>query len=119
LINDVLLAPALDVGAQDVFLAVYSAPAGPTRESLLKRIRENAEDTGTEIPILALWGEDDGFTPYDEGAQALREMVTSLKVIPHAGHCLHDEHPELVNDKTIKFLNKYAVISGVENPLSP
>lgn len=96
-----LLDPAMDDGAQDVFLSVYSGPAGPTRESLLPHIR---------IPILALWGEEDGFTPYDDTVRALPSFHGSddmiLDAIPNAGHCLHDECPDIVNMKMISFLKE-------------
>ena len=34
----ILLEPALDQGARDVFLSIYGGPAGPKRESLLEAI---------------------------------------------------------------------------------
>ena len=83
---DMLLAPTSDPGAQQVFLSVFGGPAGPTRESLLEKIK---------MPILALWGADDPFTPLDDAVKALPLLTAdmTLEAIPNAGHCLHDEHP--------------------------
>jgi pimeloyl-ACP methyl ester carboxylesterase len=97
----IILGPALDGGARDVFLAVYGGPAGPTREELLPHVT---------APVLALWGGEDGFTPCDDAVRALpalhggNDMV--LEVIPDAGHCLHDECPDAVNSRMVAFLKK-------------
>lgn len=98
---DIMLQPAADEGAQDVFLKVFAGPAGPTRESLLSQIK---------VPVLALWGEEDNFTPFDDDVKALATHHAgddlTLDVVPNAGHCLHDEHPGLVNAKVLDFLSK-------------
>jgi len=98
---EILLRPASDVGAKDVFLAVYGGPPGPTREELLRSIPPS-------IPIYCLWGADDPFTPLDEASEAaLREAAHhnfSFEFVPNAGHCLHDEYPEIVNAKVLDFL---------------
>ncbi|KAL3927917.1 MAG: hypothetical protein SGARI_005190, partial [Bacillariaceae sp.] len=54
---DILLQPAFDEKATDVFLNIYTGPAGPTRESLLSKIQKKK----SSIPILCLWGSDDSF----------------------------------------------------------
>ena len=100
---EILLAPADDNGAQQVFLAVFGGPPGPTPESYLQQIEAT--------PILALWGETDPWTPLDAGmhpgtgfahfCDALR-----LEVLPQTGHCPHDEAPHMVNPKLISFLDE-------------
>lgn len=98
---DILLQPASDKGAEDVFLRVFTGPAGPTRESLLQNIK---------VPILAMWGEEDGFTPLDDAVKALDTHHAGgdlkLTVMPGAGHCLHDEHPEAVNFEMLSYLKE-------------
>lgn len=103
---EILLAPADDPGAEQVFLAVFGGPAGPTAESLLPRIR---------VPVLALWGEKDPWTPVTSGlhpGDALPPYHGSgrftLDVLPGAGHCPHDECYEIVNAKMLAFLQKVA-----------
>ncbi|GAX15312.1 soluble epoxide hydrolase / lipid-phosphate phosphatase [Fistulifera solaris] len=56
---EILLAPADDEGARDVFLSVFGGPPGPTPESILPTL---------QCPVLALWGQDDPWTPYNAGA---------------------------------------------------
>ncbi len=56
---EILLAPADDPGACEVFLAVFGGPAGPTPESFLRQINN--------VPVLALWGDSDPWTPLDAG----------------------------------------------------
>lgn len=104
---DILLQPAADEGAQDVFLRVFTGPAGPTRESLLQQV---------QTPVLALWGADDGFTPLDETVQALGSHHAgddwTLDVVSGAGHCLHDEHPDEVNGKMLDYLKERGLVGN-------
>lgn len=44
---DVLLTPGLDDGAEEVFLKVLRAPAGPSPEELLPQI---------QVPVIGIWG---------------------------------------------------------------
>ena len=105
---DILLQPASDKGAEDVFLRVFTGPAGPTRESLLE---------GIKTPVLAMWGAEDGFTPFDDDVKALESRHAgddfTLTVIPGAGHCLHDEHPQLVNFEVLSYLKNRGLHGNV------
>lgn len=116
---EILLGPADDDGACDVFLAVFGGPPGPTPESILPTL---------QCPILALWGQDDPWTPYDAGAHpatGLRQYYFQsnndnnsnetnitrkssefwqLEVLPGVGHCPHDEVPSIVNEKMIAWM---------------
>jgi pimeloyl-ACP methyl ester carboxylesterase len=96
---DLLLAPAADEGAAQVFLSVFAGPPGPTREAVLPNVR---------VPVLAFWGADDPFTPLDDAVKALPRWHGTkdftLHVLPNTGHCLHDERPEVVNPAMIQFL---------------
>ena len=97
---ELILAPSDDEGAQDVFLKVFGGPPGPSPESILPNLK---------IPILALWGEDDAWTPLDKGlhpGNKLPEFNKRLELvtIPGAGHCPHDEAPEAVHARMIPWL---------------
>jgi pimeloyl-ACP methyl ester carboxylesterase len=97
---DIIHAPACDPGAQQVFASILTAPAGPTPESLLPQVTK---------PLLVLWGERDPWTPI-KGAKVYQELAAagrSIKVvsIPNAGHCPHDEYPEVVNPAILDWLS--------------
>jgi pimeloyl-ACP methyl ester carboxylesterase len=115
---NILLEPALDAGAKDVFLSIYSGPAGPKRERLLEAIAKKNQSTrttsnnGTTVSILALWGDQDGLVPLDDTVKSWADELYAdffqLHIVQNAGHCLHDEHPEEVNKKVITFLKTLA-----------
>jgi pimeloyl-ACP methyl ester carboxylesterase len=98
---DILLGPSDDDGAQDVFLAVFGGPPGPTPESILPTIQE--------IPILAFWGDSDPWTPFDQGVHPGSKFChyhnrITYRILPNTGHCPHDENPEMVNEQLIEWL---------------
>ncbi len=98
---DIIHQPACDPGAQRVFASILTAPAGPTPESLLPQVTK---------PLLVLWGEQDPWTPI-KGAKVYQELAAagrSIQVvsIPNAGHCPHDEHPEVVNPAILDWLSQ-------------
>jgi pimeloyl-ACP methyl ester carboxylesterase len=80
--------PAFDEGALDVFAAVFKSPSGRKLDELLQRL---------ERPLLLLWGEAD---PWMSATKARRFQQyypdATLKWVD-AGHCPHDERPEVVN----------------------
>ena len=51
------------------------------------------------LPVHLIWGERDPWEPLPEARRWAETLacVQSLQVIPGAGHCPHDETPELVN----------------------
>lgn len=86
---DILMAPATDLGAADVFLAFTRYSQGPLPEDLLKVL---------PCPALVLWGEADPWEPIGLGRKfadyaAVQEFITLAGV----GHCPQDEAPEQVN----------------------
>lgn len=96
---DIIYQPACDPGAQQVFASILTAPAGPTPESLLPQVQQ---------PLLVLWGAKDPWTPI-KGATVYQELAAEgreIKVvsIPNAGHCPHDEYPEVVNPAILEWL---------------
>lgn len=96
---DLLYAPACDPGAQQVFVSILTAPPGPTPTDLLPKVK---------VPLLVIWGADDPWTPI-AGAKVFRQMSEQGKSIqfvsvPNAGHCPHDEVPEVVNQQIVNWL---------------
>jgi pimeloyl-ACP methyl ester carboxylesterase len=84
-----LLEPAFDPGAVDVFLAFIRYSYGPIAEDLLPEVR---------CPVLILWGEADPWEPIALArAYADYSAVEDFIALPGIGHCPQDEAPELVN----------------------
>lgn len=100
---ELILAPSDDEGAQDVFLKVFTGPAGPTPESLLPDVR---------CPVLALWGDSDPWTPLDSGAHPgngfaeYAEGDFELVELEGVGHCPHDEIPEKIHESMLPWLQR-------------
>jgi pimeloyl-ACP methyl ester carboxylesterase len=97
---DILLEPGNDEGAQQVFLKVFGGEPGPTPESILPKLT---------IPILALWGAEDPWTPVDKGMHPGTDFGKfaqnyTLEILENTGHCPHDENPGEVNEKMIAWL---------------
>ncbi|HBQ97302.1 MAG TPA: alpha/beta hydrolase [Cyanobacteria bacterium UBA11691] len=86
---DLLMAPALDPGAADVFIAFTRYSQGPLPEDLLESLPS---------PALMLWGTEDPWEPIEQGRK-LAEFAAVKHFIPleGVGHCPQDEAPELVN----------------------
>lgn len=98
---EILLGPSEDEGAKEVFLKVFGGPPGPTPESLLPQI---------SVPVLALWGSADPWTPVDQGMHPATKFSDyakgdfQLKLLPGAGHCPHDECPDLCHSYMIPWM---------------
>ncbi|NEP11951.1 MAG: alpha/beta fold hydrolase [Symploca sp. SIO2C1] len=86
---DMLMKPALDVGAADVFLAFTRYSQGPLPEKLLPILPCSA---------IILWGTQDPWEPIELGRD-LASFPTVEKFVPleGLGHCPQDEAPEIVN----------------------
>lgn len=98
---DLLYAPSCDPGAQRVFASVLTAPAGSSPTELLPNIN---------LPLLVLWGEKDPWTPI-KGAKIYQDLAATdsqveFAAIPNAGHCPHDEKPEIVNQYILDWLER-------------
>lgn len=86
---DLLMKPASDVGAAEVFLAFTNYSQGPLPEDLLPQL---------PCSIILLWGTDDPWEPVELGREWVK-YPTVEKFIPleGLGHCPQDEAPEIVN----------------------
>lgn len=84
-----LLKPARDPHAVDVFMSFVRYSQGPTPEGLLQEL---------SCPVIILWGDRDPWEPIELG-KALQQFPAVQKFIPigGAGHCPQDEVPDLVN----------------------
>ena len=89
---EMLYQPSCEPTAQKVFASILTAPPGPKPEELLPNLQH---------PLLVLWGENDPWTPI-KGAGIYQKLAqqgdqVEFNPIPEAGHCPHDEKPEVVN----------------------
>jgi len=96
---DILMKPAKDLGAADVFLAFTRYSQGPLPEDLLPQLT---------CPTVLLWGTEDPWEPMKMG-QKLAEIATVDKFIPleGLGHCPQDEAPEMVNPILLDWIKQH------------
>ncbi|MEQ9672179.1 alpha/beta fold hydrolase [Coleofasciculus sp. G2-EDA-02] len=86
---DLLMTPAADVGAADVFIAFTRYSSGPIPEDLLPRL---------SCPTLILWGTDDPWEPIAEAKEWVNfPAVEKFVPLDGLGHCPQDEAPDVVN----------------------
>ncbi len=106
LIN-ILLKPAQDPHAVDVFMAFVRYSQGPTPETLLERL---------PCPAVILWGDRDPWEPIELGKKLSQfPAVKAFIPIQGAGHCPQDETPEVVNRLILDHLHiNFAVKVGLE-----
>lgn len=96
---DLIYTPACDPGAHKVFASIVTAPPGPAPQELLPKI---------ERPLLVIWGADDPWTPitgvkiYEQALENGKDI--QIMPIPGAGHCPHDEVPDVVNAQIVDWL---------------
>jgi pimeloyl-ACP methyl ester carboxylesterase len=97
---DILMAPAKDPGAADVFLTFTGYSWGPLPEDLLPQLTCDA---------IAIWGAADPWEPIDLGRALMNvSTVREFFELPAVGHCPQDEAPELVNPILEKWIATYA-----------
>ena len=86
---DILMKPAREKGAADVFCAFTRYSQGPLAEDLLPLLK---------CPTILLWGTEDPWEPVAMGRE-LAKFPTVDRFIPldGLGHCPQDEAPEIVN----------------------
>jgi len=84
-----LLEPAFEPGAVEVFLQFIQYDHGPLAEDLLPQM---------SCPVQVLWGEEDPWEPVEQGrAYANYPIVEQFVSLPGLGHCPQDEAPEVVD----------------------
>jgi pimeloyl-ACP methyl ester carboxylesterase len=87
---DILIKPAQNPNAVDVFMAFVRYSQGPRPEDLLEILPCEA---------IVLWGDRDPWEPIALGRKSFTKFgcVKAFIDLPNAGHCPQDEIPELVN----------------------
>jgi pimeloyl-ACP methyl ester carboxylesterase len=86
---DLILQPARDRGASDVFIAFTRYSQGPLPEELLEQL---------PCSTLIVWGTADPWEPIELGRKfAEFAAVDGFIPLEGIGHCPQDEAPELVN----------------------
>lgn len=81
--------PSCDQGAVQVFASVFSTPQGKKVDELLAAMT---------CPLLTIWGEGDPWMNSRARGAKFREFYPSLtEHYINAGHCPHDESPQIVN----------------------
>ncbi|MEM7066867.1 MAG: alpha/beta fold hydrolase [Cyanobacteria bacterium P01_B01_bin.77] len=102
---ELLLAPARDPAAVDVFVAFISYSQGPLPEDLLPQLT---------CPVLMIWGEADPWEPIELGRELSQyKVVEQFIPLKGVGHCPQDEAPELVNPLITEWVQRKAVESFV------
>jgi pimeloyl-ACP methyl ester carboxylesterase len=95
---DILMKPAADAGAADVFLAFTAYSQGPLPEDLLPHL---------SCPTTFLWGEADPWEPIELGREfAKYPAVQEFIALPEVGHCPQDDAPDLVNPILLSWIEK-------------
>ena len=96
---DLLMTPARDKGAADVFLAFTRYSQGPLPEDLLPRL---------SCPTVLLWGTEDPWEPVAMGRE-LAQISTVDRFVPlkGLGHCPQDEAPEIVNPILLEWIEQH------------
>ncbi|MEM9213025.1 MAG: alpha/beta fold hydrolase [Cyanobacteria bacterium P01_F01_bin.150] len=95
---DILMGPAADPGAADVFAAFTRYSQGPLPEDLYSQLPCRA---------LILWGQDDPWEPMDMAKPwADFDSVDDFVVLNNAGHCPQDEVPREVANLSLKWIRQ-------------
>ena len=93
--------PSLDKGAFKVFKSVFD-PGGPQGEPLDKLFSQ------LKSPLLLLWGNRDPWMNAPGKRETYKRHTPdgTKEVVLDAGHCPHDEVPDLVNSALLEWLNE-------------
>jgi len=87
---DLLVQPARRAGAAEAFRGFINLFDDHLAPDLMQKLT---------LPVHLIWGQRDPWEPLPEAQRWAETLacVQYLNVIPDAGHCPHDEAPELVN----------------------
>ena len=100
---DILAGPPQDCGSVRAFIALFKGIMSTDFSPSVKAILP-----GLKVPMLLIWGQKDRFVP-----AALAPRFTQYNPqlefvnLEDAGHCPHDECPEIVNRIILDWMAKY------------
>ncbi len=107
---EILMEPARDPGAADVFLAFTRYSQGPLPEDLLPKL---------PCPAMILWGAADPWEPIERGlAFEQYPAVERFVNLEGVGHCPQDEAPKQVNYLLRDWILWKAAAKQQHSPLS-
>jgi len=102
---DLFITPAREQEAPAAFVKIMQ---GMTSSNFSPNIRKLLPEMN--IPMLLLWGSDDRMIPQGTAGILLKlNPLLELVNLAGAGHCAHDEMPELVNETIRNWLDALAV----------
>ena len=102
---DLFITPAREREAPAAFVKIMQ---GMTSSSFSPNIRKLLPEMN--IPMLLLWGSEDRMIPQGTAGILLKlNPLLELVNLAGAGHCAHDEMPELVNETIRNWLDALAV----------
>ncbi len=95
---EILIKPAQNPNAVDVFMAFVRYSQGPRPEDLLEILPCDA---------IVLWGDRDPWEPIDLGRKSFMRFscVKEFIDLPNVGHCPQDEAPEVVNPILLRIIS--------------
>ncbi|MGL5804803.1 MAG: alpha/beta fold hydrolase [Xenococcaceae cyanobacterium] len=95
---EMIMKPALEKGAADVFVAFTGYSSGPLPEDLLPRL---------SCPVILLWGTKDPWESIELGREFAKfPSVKEFIELESLGHCPQDEAPEIVNPILQKWIEE-------------
>ena len=100
---EILVAPAEDRGSAQAFYATFKAATIGIPGFSVKTVLPNLD-----IPILLIWGQQDRMVPPAIARQfAAYNPKVELLTLENAGHCPHDECPEVVNQAILAWIDRF------------
>jgi len=100
---DILLAPAQDRGSAIAFAGILKAMMGSGFAPRVKNVLPNLE-----VPILLIWGQQDRMVPFSFARQFADYNPKYVQLVSlEAGHCPHDECPEVVNQAILDWIESF------------
>ena len=118
--------------ASEIWRAYSSFSDRPTRDAFLRTLRSVVDYRGqavsalnrlhvrSELPTLAIWGEDDQIIPVEHGHAAMAARPGGrLEVLPGVGHFAHVEAPNEVAEIIDDFMRSTKHDTGVEVVIPP
>lgn len=110
---EIFSSPAYERGAAKTLRAMVKGKSKATSGTIISYAAKDVLPQ-LKVPMLLFWGMQDKMVP-PSLARLFLKYNPNLKLIeiPNAGHCPHDEHPEIVNCEILKWIGEEQVRLGV------